>query len=267
MPSLRSALGQQSKSIAFALLTLGLFLGPLTAWADNPLRAPVPEQRPVGALISPSAPVLSSHLVYLPFVLTSPEGPNWPMAGANPQRTGWTPEALPGDIRTVWAKPIVPYVSQHIQVIGAANKVFVSTAAGLYAFDAETGAVAWVYPTELPLGHSPTFSNGVLFVGGMDRRLHAVAAATGQGIWTFEAEGGFYTNPVVVNGTVYAGNRDGALYAINANSGQQVWKYQTGNQILQSPAYQDGRTVFCLKRRVCICAQCPKRQPCLAVRE
>ena len=62
--------------------------------------------------------------------------PDWPMAGANPQRTSWTPENLPGNIATVWVKPIEAYISQHVQVIGAEGKVFVSTAKGLYAFDA-----------------------------------------------------------------------------------------------------------------------------------
>jgi PQQ-like domain len=181
------------------------------------------------------------HTVYLPLIWGAPA---WPMAGANPQRTGWTPEILPGDIRTAWVKPIVPYVSQHVQVVGAAGKVYVSTAAGLYAFDSDTGDVAWVYPTELPLGHSPTYSDGVLYVGGMDRRMHAVSADTGEGLWTFTAEGGFSTNPVVVEGKVYAGNRDGAFYAINTNDGTLAWKYQTGNQILQSPAYQDGVLYF-----------------------
>ena len=80
------------------------------------------------------------YKLYLPMVRTPPD---WPMAGANPQRTGWSPETLPGNIRTAWVKPIVPYISQHVQVVGAAGKVYVSTAAGLYAFDANNGADVW----------------------------------------------------------------------------------------------------------------------------
>ncbi len=169
---------------------------------------------------------------------------DWPMAGANPQRTSWTAETLPGDIKTVWVKPITPYVSQHVQVIGAENKVFVSTAAGLYAFDANTGADLWQYATALPLGHSPTYDSGYLYVGGLDRKFHKVEASTGQAVWTFLAEGGFSTSPVVVSGVVYAGNRDGAFYAVNASTGAQVWKYQTGNQILQSPAFVNNTLYF-----------------------
>jgi len=151
---------------------------------------------------------------------------------------------LPGDIRTVWVKPIEPYVSQHAQVIGADGRVFVSTAAGLYAFDAATGDVAWTYATALPLDHSPTYDGGYLYVGGQDRMIHKVSAATGEGVWTFAAAGGFSTSPVVTDGKVYAGNRDGAFYAVNAGDGSLAWSYPTGNQILQSAAYQDGVLYF-----------------------
>ena len=163
---------------------------------------------------------------------------NWPMAGANPERTSWTSETLPGDIAAEWVKPIEPYISQHVQVIGAEDNVYVATAKGLYAFDASSGTETWVYPTELPLGHSPTYASGVLYVGGLDRRMHAVNATTGALVWTYEAGGGFSTSPVVANGMVYAGNRDGLFYAINVADGTLAWSYETGNQILQSAAFK-----------------------------
>lgn len=169
----------------------------------------------------------------------------WPMAGANPQRTSWVNSTVPGNIATIWVKPIPPYVPQHVQVIGAENKVFVSTAGGLYAFDANTGADSWQYATTLPLGHSPTYSNGFLYVGGLDRKLHKLNATNGQPVWTFVADGGFSSNPIVMSGKVYATNRDGALYAINDTASPTLaWKFQTGNNITQSPAFADNTLYF-----------------------
>ncbi|MFA9289164.1 MAG: PQQ-binding-like beta-propeller repeat protein, partial [Weeksellaceae bacterium] len=166
----------------------------------------------------------------------------WPMAGANNERTSWTASTLPNVLATEWVKPIEPYISQHVQVIGADGKVYVATSKGLYAFNADTGAVVWVYPTELPLGHSPTFDNGILYVGGMDRRMHAISATTGLSVWdagdVYEAGGGFSTSPIVANNKVYAGNRDGNFYAINTSDGSMSWSYPTDNQILQSAAYK-----------------------------
>jgi hypothetical protein len=170
--------------------------------------------------------------------------PGWVMAGANPQRTLWVPDAAPGLLKPVWVKPVEPYISQKVQIIAAAGKLFLSTARGLYAFDAATGADLWVYPTELPLGHSSSYAGGRVYVGGLDRKVHAIDAETGRGLWTFSAAGGFQTNPLVVGGLVYAGSRDGCMYAVDANDGELVWKVQTGGQILQSAAYQDGVLFF-----------------------
>jgi hypothetical protein len=125
----------------------------------------------------------------------------------------------------------------------------------LYALNADSGELQWVYPTELPLGNSPTIANGVAYVGGFDRKIHAIEAdpqtgslpvdnATGyrlndRELWTYEAEAGFETNPLVLNGRVHAGNRDGYLYTLDANTGSLIWRYRTDGPILFSPAYQD----------------------------
>lgn len=168
----------------------------------------------------------------------------WVTAGANPQRTSWVPDEAPGVLDEIWVRPIEPYISQKVQVIAAGGKLFVSTARGLHAFDAEKGDLLWTYPTELPLGHSPTYDAGRLYVGGLDRKLHAIEAATGRGIWAFTAQGGFLTCPLVVDGVVYAGCRDGGMYAVHAATGKLAWRHQTEGQILQSAAYQDGVLYF-----------------------
>jgi outer membrane protein assembly factor BamB len=169
------------------------------------------------------------------------------MAGANPERTSWTPEEVKGNLNPIWYKPFEPYISQRVQIVAVNDVLYIATSKGLYALDAAIGAELWVYPTEQPLGHSPTISNGVAYVGGLDHKLHAVNAQTGQGLWTYTAGAGFQTNPLVVNGIVYAGNRDGAFYAIyaeGANAGQLAWKYQTDGPILYSAAYKDGVVFF-----------------------
>ncbi len=172
---------------------------------------------------------------------------DWPMAGANPERTSWSPEEVRGQLRPVWYKPFEPYISQKVQIIAAYQTLYIATARGLYALDAGSGAQRWVYPTELPLGNSPTISDGVAYVGGLDHRLYAIDAFSGQGLWSFEAGAGFETNPLVVAGNVYAGSRDGCMYAIHAQgpqAGQLAWKYATQGPILFSAAYRDGVVYF-----------------------
>jgi hypothetical protein len=174
----------------------------------------------------------------------------WYMAGANPERTSWVSEEVRGWLKVEWYKPIKPYISHKVQVIAANGLLYISTARGLYAIDADNGDEVWVYPTELPLGHSPTVVNGVAYVGGFDRRIHAIDAATGQGLWTYEAGKGFQTNPLVIDDKVFAGNRDGYMYAIHSEDsttgtpGTLAWEYQTDGPVLYSAAYKDGIIYF-----------------------
>lgn len=184
--------------------------------------------------------------IYLPLVVRPGED-SWPMAGANPERTSWTPTEVKGNLNVAWFKPFASFILPRVQIIAANDLLYISTAHGLYALEASSGTQAWVYPTEMPLGNSPTISKGVAYVGGFDRKIHAINAFTGQPLWTFEADAGFDTNPLVVNDILYAGNRDGYFYAIyttGPNTGQLAWKFNTGAPIHFSAAYKDGTVFF-----------------------
>lgn len=174
---------------------------------------------------------------------------DWAMAAANPQRTSWTPEEVTGRLQVAWYRPIEAFIPQNSQLIAANGLIYVSTSRGLYALDANSGAVAWRYDTELPLGNSPTVDGDVLYVGGYDHKLHALNALNGTPLWEFSgADAGYDTNPLVVDGKIFVGNRDGKMYAIGAHGtpqqGQLVWQYDTGAPIHLSAAYKDGTIFF-----------------------
>jgi outer membrane protein assembly factor BamB len=195
--------------------------------------------------------LMVSPLGYSETLAQMPEPDAWPMLAANPQRTSWSPEEVRGNLSVEWYRPIEPYIPYKIQPIAANGKLYISTARGLYAFGASNGDLLWVFPTEVPLGHSPTIAaiNGksIAFVGGYDRKIHAIDANSGQGIsgyTPFEAAAGFETNPLVVNNTIYAGNRDGYFYALDAVSGSLKWRYKTDGPILFSAAYKNGVVYF-----------------------
>lgn len=196
-----------------------------------------------------SAAAQAEGPVYLPFVSSNnrpvPSGSgDWPMAGANPQRTSWTSAEVKGNLKAEWFTHFDAYISQKVQVIAANNKLFIAASDGLHALSSNNGQRLWHFPTSLPLGNAPTYHNGVVYVGGFDRRMYAINADNGAEIWRFEAGAGFQTNPLVIDGRVYAGNRDGYFYALDAASGRQVWRFKTGGPILFSAAYQDGVLYF-----------------------
>jgi hypothetical protein len=231
-----------SKAVIF-LTTLITLLLISTANAETKMISGVIE---LFSSISNQKQTTNQSLLYLP-IINTPQDNRWAMVGANPQRTSWTSEEVRGNLKPIWFKPFEPYILQRVQIIAAHGNLYISTASGLYALDAGTGAENWIYPTELPLGHSPTVYKDMVIVGGFDRKIHVIHAKTGMGLWTYKAGGGFDTNPLVVDGKIYAGNRDGYFYAIyleGDKAGQLAWKYQTGGPIHYSAAYQDGVVYF-----------------------
>lgn len=180
-------------------------------------------------------------------VVVRPGSAEWPTLAANPQRTSAVREEVRGPLSAAWYRPFEPYINYKTQVIAADGKLFVATARGMYALEADSGAISWVYPTEVPLGHSPTYAGGSLYVGSYDRTIHRIDAATGQQVpgWTpFVAGAGFETNPLVNNGRIYAGNRDGYFYCLDATTGALLWRFRTGAAIRNSAAMDASNTIY-----------------------
>jgi hypothetical protein len=211
---------------------------------DDPSTAPA---RPP-AQTEPQAPE-ADYQVHLPIVRVKPDDA-WPMVAGNPERTSWVPQQVSGrNLDVLWYRPIEAYIPQNVQIIASNGLLFIASARGLYALDANSGDLAWRYDTELPIGNSPTVANGVVYFGGHDHKIHALDAVSGAHLWSYDgAEAGYATNPLVVNGAVYAGNRDGYMYAIGAhgspNQGRLIWRYKTGGQINYSAAFAGGALYF-----------------------
>lgn len=173
------------------------------------------------------------------------------MAGANASRTSHVSDEVPGNLQVEWSRIIDPYIPPHTQVVIGGNTLYVATAKGLYAFDPASGNQKWVFGTR-PLGHAPTYDNGVLFVGSLDHRLYAITdnGTSASLKWSYQAGAGFETNPVVVNNRVYIGNRDGYFYCLDALTGTLIWRWQDTTDpqpdapIRFSPAYKNGVLYF-----------------------
>lgn len=58
--------------------------------------------------------------------------------------------------------------------------------------------------------------------------------------WIFETEDMIQSTPTYHNGVVYVGSEDGSIYAINDEDGTLKWKYNTGETIISKPAMYEG---------------------------
>jgi polyvinyl alcohol dehydrogenase (cytochrome) len=89
---------------------------------------------------------------------------------------------------------------------------------------------AFGFPGASAANAQPTVVGGVLFVGGADRKLHALDAKNGCTIWTYSTEAPVRTAVTFgpISGTdqfaVFFGDVFANAYALNATTGALVWK-------------------------------------------
>jgi len=96
----------------------------------------------------------------------------WPMPGANLERTSWSADEVPGNLTPQWYRPLEPYISQN---------------GWFYAVHAhgtpQAGKLAWKFQAGGSILFSAAFKDDVVFFAANDLRAYALDAATGRLIW------------------------------------------------------------------------------------
>lgn len=142
---------------------------------------------------------------------------------------------------------------QSSPVVAAGKVFFGSGDNNVYALDAHSGKLLWMWRTGDVVHSSPAYRDGVLYVGSFDSVLLALEADTGKLKWYFQAgsdpynhnQVGFQGSPTVVDGTVYIGCRDSNFYAIDAATGKQRWHFNNnGSWVTVTPAVVGGKVFF-----------------------
>lgn len=113
----------------------------------------------------------------------------------------------------------------------------------VYALDAESGALRWVFETGHRVWATPLIVSDTVYVGSMDRRFYALNLANGEVRWDFSAQGAFAGMPALRGDTLYIGAFDDRLYALDANTGAERWRFLGENWFWGSPVV-DGDVVY-----------------------
>jgi outer membrane protein assembly factor BamB len=87
--------------------------------------------------------------------------------------------------------------------------------------------VKWTFPTGDRITSSPSYANGIVYVGSDDGQLYAIDAATGRQRWMHRTGGPVSSSPAVGGGRVYVVSDDGRLHALDAATGELQWKFAT----------------------------------------
>jgi outer membrane protein assembly factor BamB len=130
--------------------------------------------------------------------------------------------------------------------------VFVgSVGAALYAIEAKSGKVAWVYDKGAMYKSSVCAWQNRLYIGNVDDHLRCFDAATGRILWKVNTGTDLDSSPCVANGKLYIAGENGYTRCLDPLTGEQIWKTFTGgiggdtkpgsNGSETSPAVHDGR--------------------------
>lgn len=92
---------------------------------------------------------------------------------------------------------------------------------------------------------------GTLYAGALDRRLYALDASGGEERWRFDGDGWFWSRPLPAGDAVYAATTNGSVYAIDRRGGRELWRFREDDgEIRAQPALAGGVLVVALREGV-----------------
>jgi outer membrane protein assembly factor BamB len=103
----------------------------------------------------------------------------------------------------------------------------------VYCLDAASGAVRWFYPTHHVLKGTVTYSDGRLYHGGRDNKLHCYDAS-GRMVWETRIGNDMDSNPIIVDGVGYVGGEDKSIYSFDPKTGRLRWRTPTPRGTVES---------------------------------
>jgi outer membrane protein assembly factor BamB len=191
---------------------------------------------------------------------------DWPVYGRDVFHSGRAEGKLDAPLAVAWKFASRPYyglpqgspptVNEGSPIV-IGNTIYFASRDRLYALDSSSGAMKWRYPSgseaASTMRSTPTYADGVLYVGANDGNLYALDAETGSQKWIFRTTGSLRSHPVVVKsspndpGMVIFGSDDDNLYAISTTGDQVLWKYSDARgDIASALAYsaEDGLVYF-----------------------
>ncbi len=120
----------------------------------------------------------------------------------------------------------------------ADGKVYIGNDDGkLYAFDENTGALAFQVTTGGIVRSAPVVSDGVIYFGSGDSKLYAIREDNQQPVWggAFRSTGQISTPPAVSSGNVFFVDGNDTLFSAALASGRLVWSLKFDSDIADSP--------------------------------
>jgi outer membrane protein assembly factor BamB len=107
--------------------------------------------------------------------------------------------------------------------------------------DLTKGQLNWDYSDRnFPFMAAPAVDAKNVYIGGRDKKIHAISRASGDAVWKFKTGGRVESSPIVFTNGLVCGSSDGRIYALDLEKGEEVWKVDLGEAVVAAPSYAKG---------------------------
>lgn len=107
--------------------------------------------------------------------------------------------------------------------------------------DLNEGRLDWKYSDrQFPFMAAPAVDRDHVYIGGRDKKIHAISRKTGGGVWKFKTGGRVESSPILFNDGLVCGSSDGRLYALDLKKGEEVWTVDLGESVVAAASYAGG---------------------------
>jgi outer membrane protein assembly factor BamB len=107
--------------------------------------------------------------------------------------------------------------------------------------DLQTGQLNWTYTDrQFPFMAAPAVDQEKVYIGGRDKKIHAISRKTGKGVWKFKTGGRVESSPILFTNGLVSGSSDGRLYALDLDDGSEIWQVDLGESLVAAASYAKG---------------------------
>lgn len=107
--------------------------------------------------------------------------------------------------------------------------------------DINAGVASWTYSDRaFPFMSAPAVDKERIYIGGRDKKVHAISREKGTRDWTFKTGSRVESSPLLFKDGLLAGSSDGRLYALTLDEGEEIWSLDLGESLVANAAFASG---------------------------
>lgn len=134
-----------------------------------------------------------------------------------------------GDVISVYSSSQIkspPVIAGNSVLFGEGKNLVKISNAGIVEWKRDIGG-SWLA--------RPVVDGSVVYMGGLDKKMHAFFLNTGAERWSVETDNWVVSTPVVKGGLIFFGSNDGAIYSVDKANGRILWSTNTPLAIQTKP--------------------------------